>query len=493
MTGNGGPDLPEDIYSVLYSDKQNAQAIYEQRAAAWRRKNAEKDRAAMREMRLWIEKLMQTNGLPNQRDFLYLAAAHLNFLEGNYLTAKTLVNSISSTAGPRLQQQRRVEQILLSPHTQNLQNITVQENLLQLIRQFWFNRQYTEHPSEQMSRLNFYLCQAYFQAGNIPVAGLFYNKAWLTANESRTHQYDDTATGATNFFEAHATVADLDKLISWRKNGPSGDFERYLLEKPAPVEGRLYDDYGADYVMSDSMGEPLPSLNDLLATQGSIAFRDGDLARSKSCWEQLPIDYWPTYDFVDQDIFADADHFPFERTDSMPSTKLQIVKRMLDLEQESHQATGRRLAEIYYQLGNAWYNCSYWGRTWFMFSDGRSLSDDDRPQVRTVGSFPATPDVHKYGATYYRFDRALAWYRRALAANPSLELAARIEYMLADCDRYMRIMHSGTDNYYYSYNDKKLPSSPLFKQWQAHYGQTAAYAERIAHCPELRDYLGVKK
>ena len=92
------------------------------------------------------------------------------------------------------------------------------------------------------------------------------------------------------------------------------------------------------------------------------------------------------------------------------------------------------------------------------------------------------------GSTYFRFDRALAWYQRALAAKPSRELAARIEYMVADCDRYVRIMDGGTDDYYYG--DEKLAHSSLFRKWARRYRRTAVFAERMEHCPELRTYLG---
>ena len=127
-----------------------------------------------------------------------------------------------------------------------------------------------------------------------------------------------------------------------------------------------------------------------------------------------------------------------------------------------------------------------------MFSYNRNHYDDDSPEVRNAGNFPSTPDVRRYGGAYFRFDRALFWYRRALAANPPKELAAKIEYMIADCDRYVLIMHGdgGTDRYYYLYDDEKLPSSPKFRQWAARYGQTATFAERMKHCPELKDYLG---
>ncbi len=496
MTGLGGANIPEDVYAVLYSEKPNAQAVYEQKAAAWQRKNAKKDRLALHEMRLWIEKLLFTNALPSHRDFLQLASAHLNFLEGNYGSAQAFLNKISAGAGARLQQQRLVEQILLIPHTQDLQQVEVLENLRQQLEQFWANRQYTDHYTLQMSRLHFYLCQAFFQAGNIPVAGLFYNKAWLTSNAGSGYHYNEyQATGPTVFLDAHATVADLDKLIDWRKKGPSSKFEKYLLERPATSEGKIYPDgfFDNDYQLPDSTGESLPSLADLIETQGSIAFRDGDLVRAKACFDELPADHWADYDFVDLNVFADANHFPFEGTNTIVGSKRELVDRMVGLEAESHRASGERLAEIYYQLGNAWFNCSYWGRSWSMFSNERSLSEDDRPQIRNAGTFQHKADVRKYGGTYYRFDRAITWYRRALAASSSHELASRVEYMLADCDRYVRIMHSGTDYYYNAYDIKKLPSSPLFRQWQARYGQTVTYAERIAHCPELRDYLGVKK
>lgn len=493
LTGYGARDLPEDFYDEFYTENSppNEAALILQKQAAWNRENLLKDRAYLSEMRIWVEELIHAGAYSAQHDFLRLAAAHLNFLAGNYGKAQAFLSGISPQAQPRLQLQRDVERLLLTPYLQNVGTASVQQDLVRQLRHIWANRQYLDHPGIQFSRMHFYLCRALFRAGDIPAAGLFYNKAWLTSNEGGSEY---SGYNQLEFFDAHARVADLDRLISLRKNGAKTAFERYLLEKPpAPDAKDLYTIGGEAYewyMENDTVPAPLPTLSKLLELQGTIAFRDGDLARAKAIFAQIPADFWTDDDKVDIDIFADAAHFPFEKITAERGTKMEVVRHMLALEKESQYATGARRAEIYYQLGNGWFNCSYWGRSWYMFSYDHNYEDDDSPEVRTAGNFPATPDVRKYGGTYFRFDRALNWYHKALEANPPKELAAKIAYMIADCDRYVRIMRGGTDQYYEYDQDEKLPSSPLFKQWAAQYGRTATFTERMAHCPELKDYLG---
>lgn len=489
LTGYESLNMPDAFYQDFYSnnDAENMEAKLAQKEAAWRQNNLIKDRAYLRELRQWIETLLQRDGLPGQRDFLKLAAAHLLFLEGNYSAAQAQLSGISSAAPARLRLQRDVESLLLVPYYRNVKEATVQNDLASQLRHIWEQRQYLDQPAIQMSRLHFYLCHALFKVGDIPAAGLMYNKATYTSNEggsfySGNHQIE--------FFDAHARLGDLDKLISLQVDGPKTPFEKYLMEKPAPQDAKEKMDafwwYG-----EDSLSAPLPPLFNLLELQGTIAFREGDLQRSVAVFERLPNDFWTDESMVDVDIFADAAHFPFDTTPSARGAKTEVVRRMLALEAESKKATGARLSEIYYQLGNAWFNCSYWGRSWYMFSYARNHNDDDGPEIRDAGNFPATPDVRRYGGTYFRFDRALAWYRQALASNPPKELAAKIEYMIADCDRYVRIMRGGNESFYGWHEDgEQALNSPLFRQWAARYGRTATFTERMQHCPELKDYLG---
>lgn len=491
MTGYDIRPTPESFYDELYSDDapQNAYEIFDRKRAAWRRNNLIKDRAYLHELRDWVEAQARNNSLPGQRDFLQLAAAHLNFLEGNYAVAQSFLAKMSAKAAPRLLLQRDVETLLLMPYTHNLREPAAQNALSQQLRRIWAQKRYLDKPALQLSRLHFYCCHAMFRVGDIPAAGLFYNKAFLTSNEGGTMY---SFYNQTEFFDAHATVADLDKLILLAKKGGNTAFERYLLETPPDLtdeEAQTNPDVFWWFDGSETVPPPLPKLNELLELQGTIAFREGDLKRSLAVFEQIPDTFWAGDNTLRVNIFADATHFPFGDSIEKRGGKVEIVRQMLALEKESSSARGDRLAEICYQMGNGWFNCSYWGKSWYMFSYNRSYDDTDAPEVREAGNFPGTPDVRKYGGAYFRFDRALAWYRRALAANPPKELAAKIEYMIADCDRYVRIMHSDSD--YYGYDeDIKLPSSSLFRQWARRYGRTATFAERMEHCPDLRTYLG---
>ncbi len=481
LTGYG-PSAP---YGILGDDWEQ----YDEIETKWRRENLRNDRAYLRDVVAWVEAQAQASRLAEQQGVLWLAAAHLHFLAENHDMAATFLEKIPPQAPARLLAQRDLERLLLAPYTLDLRSAEGQAALVRQLRHLHAERRYLDRPTVQWSYLDFYLCHAFFRLGDIPTAGLLYNRAVLTSNNGGSFYsgYD-----RTEFFNAHANFGDLERLLALPEKKHKTPLETYLLETPdRPTEAEV--SLGGEayywYDSTDQVPAPMPPKEALLELQGTIAFRDGDLVRAERAFAQLPAEFWQQEENqVDTDIFADAKSFPFQK-DTAPQRggKLDVVRQMLALEAESRRATGERLAEIYYQLGNGWFNCSYWGRSWYAFSCHRTFNDDDSPEIRTAGDFPATPDVRKYGSTYFRFDRALAWYQRALAAKPSRELAARIEYMVADCDRYIRVMHRGN---YYGYNDGNQAQSPLFRKWARRYGRTAVFAERMEHCPELRTYLG---
>lgn len=481
LTGYG-PSVP---YGILGDDWEQ----YDKIRAKWRRENLRNDRAYLREVLAWVEAQARASRLAEQQGVLWLAAAHLHFLAENHDMAAAFLEKIPSQAAPRLLAQRDLERLLLAPYVLDLRSAEGQAALVCQLRQLHTERRYLDRPAVQWSCLDFYLCHAFFRLGDIPTAGLFYNRAVLTNNNggSLFSGYDHT-----EFFNAHASFGDMERLLALLEKKRKTPLETYLLETPErpTTEEINFDGEGYYwYHYTDQMPAPMPPKEALLDLQGTIAFRDGDLVRAEAAFAQASSEFWQRVENqVNTDIFADAKSFPFQK-DTTPQRggKLEVVRQMLALEAESRMATGERLAEIYYQLGNGWFNCSYWGQSWYMFSYSRSQSDDDSPEIRTAGDFPATPDVRKYGITYFRFDRALAWYQRALAAKPSKELAARIEYMVADCDRYVRVLHRGN---YYGYDDGKQAQSPLFRKWARRYGRTAVFVERMEHCPELRTYLG---
>lgn len=484
LTGYG-PSVP---YGIVGDDWEH----YEEIEDKWRRENLRNDRRYLAEFRGWAEAQAQAGHLPEQQGVLWLAAAHLHFLGGNHRQASAFLEKIPPQAAPALLAQRDLERLLLAPYVLDLRSAEGQATLVRQLRQLYAKRHLLDRPTVQWSHLNFYLSHAFLRAGDIVAAGLLYNKSVLTSNNGGSFYsgYD-----RTEFFDAHATFGDLERLLALPEKKHKTDFETYLLEtpeRPSAAEVSLGGEAYWWYADTDPVPAPMPPREALLDLQGTIAFRDGDLARAERVLAQLPAEFWQQDENqVNTDIFADAKSFPFEK-DSLPRRggKLAVVRQMLALETESRTASGERLAEIYYQLGNGWFNCSYWGQSWYMFSYSRSHSDDDGPETRTAGDFPATPDVRKYGSTYYRFDRALVWYQKAMAAKPSKELAARIEYMVADCDRYVRVLRRG--NYYDGWYDEEQEQaqSPLFRKWARRYGHTAVFAERMEHCPELRMYLG---
>lgn len=493
MTGHDDPFVPGSFYDKFYEDdsEENTWEVREKKKEDYIKKQYLNARADLMQLRSWVETLERSGDLQEQQDFMRLAAAHLHFLSGNHRLAQFYLSKISKSADEKLQAQKAVEQLLLVPFTQNLKDAATLNRLATELQEVWKKPKGLDRPAELVSRLHLYFCNAMFAVENIPAAGLLYNKAWMTSTLGGNRSFDNL-----EFFDAHATVTDMTQLIEIQQKKAKTNFEKYLLE-PGPVPeneestGGGYYNYDGNYYYSESTSDesfptlmPMPEMDELHYLQGTIAFRDGNLQQSLQSFEKVSPEFWAEYYHVDTDIFADAGHFPFEKKPAR-GPKTEVVRHFIELESESKKATGERLAEMYYQLGNGWYNVTWYGRSWFMFSEFRQYDDDDSPEIRNATRFRATPDLKRYGKVYFRCERALEWYRRALNAHPSKELAAKIEYMIAQCDKDIAVMEYNHEDHPSDY-----PSSPLFKKWAARYGGTATFAERMLHCPELKEYLG---
>jgi hypothetical protein len=157
-------------------------------------------------------------------------------------------------------------------------------------------------------------------------------------------------------------------------------------------------------------------------------------------------------------------------------TRLDFVKRLVNLE-ESAAKDPAHAAQIYFELGNGYYNATYFGNA-RRFYQCSILNKGD-----WYGEYTKEEP-------YQDCSRALSYYKRALDLATDAEFKAKCCYMAAKCETNSYIR----DNWSKIYSEVDFPiykGGDYFYQLKTNYSQTAYYQEVIKECWYFRKYLNL--
>nr|MCU0347350.1 hypothetical protein [Saprospiraceae bacterium] len=265
---------------------------------------------------------------------------------------------------------------------------------------------------------------------------------------------------------------DIDDILALMDKKGKTAFERYLTSAP------------------------LPSRNALLDLRGTISFRKNDLTAAVAAFSKVDKGFWEKkYEF---NYYLDSDPFILA-TDSLhrgefPASKTAFVQRMIDLENEA-KANPAKAAENYWLLGTAWFNCSYFGKSWMMYCYGQSVGEvavEDWYQ----SSYYFQPVSEADKKLYYQCQRAFEYLDKAKAATNDREMLAKVEYLKArhrswsyelTPEEQAKLDEIEWDNRQAFFTKKEMS---YFKDWANAYKSTSYYDELTATCPILVTYFG---
>lgn len=456
---------------------------------AYFKKNQTKDRQYLRTFRTMLEQYINGNS-DAQQDFLHLAIAHLYLMEGEQaaMVEKNLA-AVANRSNPKIQLQMQVERLLNLPNLMDIQSEAAKNNMVDLFTQIAALSSNIPEQLRFYPKLLLYFSRLFQRKGDTVTAGLLYNRSTIIPS------YDypgSTYYQPLVYFDRYAKLTDIDQLMTLINKKDKNRFEVFLteplnkLEKtafsvsfkypfqlspPAPIATHLPKDM------------PLPSINQLWDLKGVIAFRQNNLQAAKDAYAHIPEDFWNTnYAFkyyLRQDPFSEANLLATEGEIGEGVNKTKVLERMLALQKEAEHP-GPQQAPALYLLGNVYFNTSYWGANWMMTYYGKSsleIASNYRQNllVKNKESIEA----------YYEMSRAIACYKKALAAKPDDDLATRITFMLARCDE----MRQRAKNVRNRVRETAPYFSPYFQLLKDKYSKTLAFEEIIATCPLLEEHL----
>ncbi len=452
----------------------NDEAKWEWSAAQWeqyRKANKISDKAYLAEVRDFMVKLSGQPSKPLSPDLMRLFAGHLYIIENKTASAKSYLSTISAKAATGIRDQQLTEQILILLEGRNLADKSTKNELVALLLKLQAVRQNYPDSDRDFAALNLLISDVYEKKADLVNAYFFYNHALGLPTDADLTNFGTPYYDLIRYLDWRASEKDVDAVLAILEKNNKTPFEQYLTNAP------------------------LPSRNALLDLRGTISFRKNNLPEALSAFKQVQQDFWQNkYEFSNHLV---SDPFVVW-TDSLhrgkfPATKTAFIQRLIDLETEAKNNPAKAAAS-YLALGTAWLNCTWQGKSWMMFSYGKSIHENR--QERAWGTYSFQPLEKSIQEVYYEGSRALSYLAKAKSASKDPEVQAQADYLMARfrsgtsviTPEEEKSMEGKSWKEWQQFRLKKEMS--FYDQWTKDWKATAYYDEVKGICPVLGTYWG---
>lgn len=462
ITGMGTAKYPGD----------NDESRWEWSEEQWeqyRQLNKQKDQAYLAELRNFTQKMLAGKAGSASPDLLNLLAGHLFLIEKNGGEAAKLLAAIRKDCDPKIREQQAAEELLLLLNRDDINRPETQQKMAGLLRTLEKHQETYPNGQRDFQAMNRLVSDDFLKKSNL-TAAYFMSLHALDLPDYENWDYGTTYYRLIQFLDWRANEQDIDAVLALLDKTGKTDFEKYLT------------------------GGYVPSRNALLDLRGTVSFRKNDLPEAVTAFSKVEPDFWKTkYEFrnclVSDPFVIWQDSL---RRGEFPATKTAFVQRLIDLEAEA-KSNPAKAAENYLLLGTAWLNCTYHGKSWMMFSYGKSINEN--PEQWGYYSYrPRTPEMTEI---YYGGARAAGYLERAAAAaKGNKEMLAQIGFLKArinwsrfnpetdDAARWENLQWDEQGRYL-----REMEMS-FYKNWMVDFKGTATWQEVTGICPELKTYFG---
>ena len=219
--------------------------------------------------------------------------------------------------------------------------------------------------------------------------------------------------------------------------------------------------------------------NELLNTKSAYLLGQGYLETALTVMKEIPELEWDNYGQFNPFVRRFKDCVNCLLPDSVTTyNRAELIQRMLDMEFEARAATSPdQAASIYFDLGEAFYNMTYFGQAWKatdMFRSGSSAYLAFYNKGRN--NFPHQ-GLPLGNSENFNCDRALRYFDLARRTAQSREIQVAAAYMSAKCER----------NDYYTERERR--TYDYFGIIETDYQDTEFYQRIVAECRDFQAYL----
>lgn len=254
----------------------------------------------------------------------------------------------------------------------------------------------------------------------------------------------------------------IDDLLRIVRQDRRNRFEKQMVEKE---DGTTFEPELLDLKSSLLLSQNLPEA--ALETLKEM---------NSSAWDNLdPVLYTP---FVDR--LNDCVRCPVP--DSLTTyNKGELIQALLDLDYQARAEQSRnRAAYLYYRMGLAYYNMTYFGPSWQVLDEFRSGASLKR-HVRGSNNFVIPYLDHELGnREFFDCSRARYLFQRARTLADNAELAARATFMEAKCEQ---------NEFYVSALPGTVQPHTAFDFLADNFFETQFYQRAVRECQYFRAYV----
>jgi hypothetical protein len=399
------------IYPAVYGEDFGDYWDYPKDALA----NYQRDQVYAHELYDLLQKMIDEGKHP-QKALLHLYSAHIAMLNRQYnLSSIHLQQAAAIKNLPRnVQTQIAVNRLLL--HLENGMNDTTEKEFMNIINAS--NEKLAVHDAGIMkNQLVLYTAKKMIKQGD-KARGLFLlgktNRALgqLPISDFKT-VYQEVEEGADE--EVYNQMLNL---FDRKKKSP---FEKFICNEKISSPWNLYDYETADLKWSRTK---------LLDFKASWYLRQHRLLDAFNTMKGVPDSFYnkePYSYYIGGDpFFLNIYHaHAVGEQDHRSLNKKEVVAEMLRLKNLA-QKDRSKAAICYYQIANAWYNMTYYGKNWLMVKQWWSQNEIDG----------YNDDVERtaFNDDYFGCSYAKQWYTKAMNATKDKKLKALCFFMAQHCN-----------------------------------------------------------
>lgn len=422
------------------------------------------DRQYARELRQIFETLGRKKST-QRRSFWMTMSAYLALMDEKYNDANALLRDLrlDGSADSMLLLQQKAIGIMSFILNRGKISVLAEDSLYDHFR--FLERFAQSSPDLPPLKDQFLLLLAwkYQKEGQFLKSALsFCGSNYFTAFESDHYPIPITFTPTNKLYfylNEKGEAKDSDTLLSWLNQPFRKPWERYLL-KPFSLEA-----------------------NRVLDLAGTQRFRNNLLEQALQVWGQIPESYW--YD-KGSAYTTFMRHYPFcsnplkgtlseKDCDTAFYSKPQIVSRLISLQKVRNMDPN---AALYWtEVGNAWYNLSWFGNSWIATNYSRSEAEMNQNQMRIPNQIG-----------YYDLSKAIQAYNKAyLIARDAEQKAICLAYM-ARCENEVRF-YNPKDGFNGLSTGQPYPINTHFETLKKSYQEQQWVATTFIQCSAWAEYL----
>ncbi len=408
-------------------------------------------------------------------DYLAVCIAHLWLLDDNLLKSSAYLDAVSKDASKSILFQKYVDGLLINIGSGDLNSNAVKESLGTQLIYLQKEAKTSTTLFKTLYSIVLKLSIKYEKLGNYAMAGLLKNKsealeyeyfsnsdfAFLYNNENVQPYYNYSA---ISYFDDYAKPSDIDTVLR-------------IITKPETSLDTF------------ACTQKLTCLNAYKDLKGTLAFRMDSLQLAYKTFSGIPDTFYLKESDFKKELNEDTylpKIWPQTRNFKYKFSKAKFVKQLIDLEKEA--ATNRAKAGAdYLKLANAYFNCTYWGNSWMMFSYYQSFyyyQNDSWQSYLTEGKNLRK----KYNSIYFECSKAITYYYKALYSTKNYEITAKALFMLYACN-YSASCYRSSGYAWDEKTDKKNKiTSPFLKLLCLNYRNTRTFEDISSNCSTVKDY-----